>query len=598
MTRGTKVAGLLYYLYGPGKANEHRDPHLIAGWRDPAELEPPLRPNGTRDFRYLGGLLDRTVTALGPHNHVKPVWQCSIRAAPDDPILTDAQWADIAHRVMDRVGLAPAGDDEAVRWIAVRHAADHIHLVATLARQDGTRPEIWNDFYKVADACRTIERHYGLRAAPPCDRTAARPPGRAETEKARRHRRDEAPRTTLRRHVSTAAAGARSEAEFFDRLAAGGVRVRKRFSDRRPDEATGYAVALLDDATASGEPVWYGGGKLAADLSLPRLRARWSKPSEAGGPVSGRWLSARTARAALRQSVADAADRSRNETEFFTRLEEAGLRVRKRFSELHPGEITGYAVTLPEYTGSDGAPLWHSGGSLSDRLTLPRLRQRWQTPEAPADDRLTLTFEERQALYDDAARAAAHATEHIRRYGRFDPARAADAAWATSDVLHSAARSLGNRELSRAADAYDRAAREPFARIPTPTPAGDALRTIARVFALVPGEAARDGRTLLLFIANLVTLIEAVAELRDIQRRPVQVGAAATARGRVSGRNTALETRQEQPADRDGELNEIARFISSEFPTPIFEATQKPTAGSSERDATSPVRRHPRGPQR
>ena len=33
------------------------------------------------------------------------------------------------------------------------HAADHIHIVATLARQDGTRPKTWNDFYRVREAC-------------------------------------------------------------------------------------------------------------------------------------------------------------------------------------------------------------------------------------------------------------------------------------------------------------------------------------------------------------------------------------------------------------------------------------------------------------
>ena len=52
---------------------------------------------------------------------------------------------------MDRTGLAPADDDLGVRWVAVRHAADHIHLVATLVRQDGSRPRIWNDFPDPAD---------------------------------------------------------------------------------------------------------------------------------------------------------------------------------------------------------------------------------------------------------------------------------------------------------------------------------------------------------------------------------------------------------------------------------------------------------------
>jgi len=42
---------------------------------------------------------------------------------------------------MHRTGLSPYGqEDEAVRWIVVRHGEDHIHLVAMLARQDGGKP--------------------------------------------------------------------------------------------------------------------------------------------------------------------------------------------------------------------------------------------------------------------------------------------------------------------------------------------------------------------------------------------------------------------------------------------------------------------------
>ena len=51
--------------------------------------------------------------------------------------------------------------------------------------------------------------------------------------------------------------------------------VRKRLSTRNPAEVTGYAVALPGDAARDGGPVWFGGGKLAADLTLPKLRRRW-----------------------------------------------------------------------------------------------------------------------------------------------------------------------------------------------------------------------------------------------------------------------------------------------------------------------------------
>src|SRR5258708_3381547 len=187
-------------------------------------------------------------------------------------MLSDAEWTQVAAGVMDRTGLAPAADELGVRWVAVRHAADHIHLVATLARQDGTRPRIWNDFYRVREACQDAEARFGLASTAPADRTAARRPSRAETEQATRRGWAEPPRVTLRREVCTVAAGAGTEQEFFARLNDAGVVIRKRYSTTNPGEVTGYAVGLPRHAAKDGGIVWYGGGKLAADLSLPNLR--------------------------------------------------------------------------------------------------------------------------------------------------------------------------------------------------------------------------------------------------------------------------------------------------------------------------------------
>jgi hypothetical protein len=247
--RGERVPGLIRYLYGPGRSNEHRDPHLVAGFRSPPELEPDIGEDGGRDFRRLDGLLTQPLALLGERNYRKPVWHLSLRAAPEDPVLADDQWAQIAEEVMARTGLAPAGDSDAVRWIAVRHADEHIHIVATLARQDGGRPEVWNDGYRVRDACRAVERRFGLRSTAPADRTAARRPKRGETEKAVRKGWSEPSRVVLRRAVQVAAAGARTEEEFFDRLRTAGILVRQRVDRQHPEQVTGYAVALDQDRT-------------------------------------------------------------------------------------------------------------------------------------------------------------------------------------------------------------------------------------------------------------------------------------------------------------------------------------------------------------
>jgi hypothetical protein len=362
--RGTNASGLLRYLYGPGQANEHTDPHLVAGFYDPAELEPERRPSGSPDLRRLAGLLAQPLAVLGSRAGDKPVWHCSVRAAPEDRTLSDGEWAQVAAQIMHCTGLAPQGDELGVQWVAVRHASDHIHIVATLARQDGGKPSIWNDFYRVRQACQDAERRFGLRPTAPADRTAARRATRAETEQAARRGWNETPRAALRREVCIAAAGAGTEQEFFTRLAQAGVLVRLRHSTTNPGQVTGYAVGLARHTARDGGVIWYGGGKLAADLTLPKLRARWQQPA-GHDPLSAAELPASAIRAVLRNKVTMAAHRARDETGFFARLREAGVLVRVRFSETDPGQVTGYAITLPGHTGPKGGLRWYGGGRLA-----------------------------------------------------------------------------------------------------------------------------------------------------------------------------------------------------------------------------------------
>jgi len=97
---------------------------------------------------------------------------------PRRPRLTDVQRAAIPVDIIDTEGIAPYGDDQACRWIAIRHAADHIHLVATLTRQDGRKPNLRNNWFAMRPACCRAEVRYGHYR-----RTAALPP----VDNARRH---------------------------------------------------------------------------------------------------------------------------------------------------------------------------------------------------------------------------------------------------------------------------------------------------------------------------------------------------------------------------------------------------------------------------
>jgi hypothetical protein len=199
----------------------------------------------------------------------------------------------IAAEIMHRTGLSRYGEEgQGVRWVAVHHGENHIHIVATLARQDGRRARVHNDWYRIGEALRDAEAEYGLqrvaRAGPgKAARATPRRPTRAEREKAARAGRPEPPRVTLQRQVAAAAAAARSELEFFAALEGRGLAVRPRHDTLNPGEVTGYAVGLDGDVTAAGKQIWYGGGKLAPDLTLPRLRHRWAEPGCRGDDRTG-----------------------------------------------------------------------------------------------------------------------------------------------------------------------------------------------------------------------------------------------------------------------------------------------------------------------
>ncbi len=578
LKRGKRVYGLLWYLYSPGKTFTHSNPHLVSGWRHPAGLEPPLRDNGKRDFRRLTSLLEQPLILLDDQAPAKPVWHCTVRAAPGDPDLGDGAWMRIAGEIMHRTGLSRYGEEgKGVRWVAVHHGENHIHIAAVLARQDSRRARLDNDWYRIGEALRDLEKEYGLQVLARADRTAAKRPTRAEQEKATRVERPEPPRVTLQRQVAAAAAGTRSEAEFFAALDKRGLLVRLRHSTHNPGEVTGYAVGLNGDNTAAGDQIWYGGGKLAPDLSLPKLRRRWPEPGEqahrrhdaADGSrprLYGHGMTTRSSRTVLRREVNMCAAAARSEQEFFAGLDTAGLLVRLRHSPTQPTQVTGYAVSLPGMTYWDGQQVWYGGQTLDGQLSLGTLRRRWQvgrpgTPPAPDAFAGTGTRD----IFGYATAVAADAARQLRASPT--AAQSADIAWATADVLTAAAQATDSFELQQAADGFSRAACAPWGRIPPSSPGGAVLRTAAYLLAACTPDRSRRTVARLALISALAGLARAVAKVRESEQLLLQAAAA----HRAAAGLAAAEASKGPAAS--------PRLATADFPQPV--APGRPAARAS-----------------
>ncbi|MDX3522547.1 relaxase/mobilization nuclease domain-containing protein [Streptomyces scabiei] len=271
ISNGKETAGLIRYLFDTEKAKNHIDPHLVASW-DGFAPDPGRSEDADATRRLLVADLDlhvKQARRLGraPEKHV---WHCSIRAAETDRHLSDDEWADIARRVVAATGIAPDGDPDGCRWVAVRHAPDHIHIAATKVRADLRTARHWNDYLTADRELAAIEKEYGLLQVVRSDRTAAKRPTRAEQEKARRAGQEKTAPERLRATVRTVVAAASSMEEFVHLLRhIDGILVE--IVHFPSGDVRGYKVALADDA---GGPIWYSGSKLAPDLSFPKIQER------------------------------------------------------------------------------------------------------------------------------------------------------------------------------------------------------------------------------------------------------------------------------------------------------------------------------------
>jgi hypothetical protein len=295
IVRGDGMPELISYLFGPGRHNEHVDQHLVSGYADavftaPGRLwqsEPGVQRQVPKEARDLGWQVEYPRSRWGtqvPRGHV---WHCSLAIRADEGQLSDTQWAEAAHAMITALGFSNAEGKAPCRWVAVRHGPsregnDHIHIAVNLVREDGTKASTWNDYRKAGAVCADLEDRFGLQHVPGRETGRSVPePTRADREISAARGEPEPLRIRLERKVRACTAAARSEAHFIALARGNGLLIRPRYDPGDHARVIGYAVAERDGRQAysarsgSRGPVWFGGGKLASDLALPRLRERW-----------------------------------------------------------------------------------------------------------------------------------------------------------------------------------------------------------------------------------------------------------------------------------------------------------------------------------
>lgn len=280
ISRGTNTGGLVRYLGGPGKSDEHTAQRVIGGSPGITTgdlTDPAVRIQVTADLE-APALAHPDVTVKAG-----PVWHCSLSLAQREGTLSDDKWRAIADDFVHEMKF-----DGPTRWIVARHGLsaagnDHVHLVVQLVREDGRQVNTNRDWPRAQAACNRLEHKHGLEVIPSRERGAGRKAmtgrdireaghaedqaaGRTPAEASRaRNERAGAQRDQLELRVRAAAKAALTEGDFVRGLRADGVQVRPWVTRGR---VAGYAVRT------DGGP-WLAGSKLGRDLTLPRLRAGW-----------------------------------------------------------------------------------------------------------------------------------------------------------------------------------------------------------------------------------------------------------------------------------------------------------------------------------
>lgn len=182
----------------------------------------------------------------------KAVFHCSLAIGKEDN-LTGEQWQAIAAKYIENMGFGDAP------YTLVRHKDadhDHVHIVASRVRSDGSVVSDSKDFKKTENILREIEVEYGLTQVTNSAEAEVKAVTIAELEKA--DRKDAPPpRLVLQEVVGKIADEVSTFTEFAEALDAAGVDLKPTLQSDN-EKWTGAAFRLRDDA----DGLWFGGSKL------------------------------------------------------------------------------------------------------------------------------------------------------------------------------------------------------------------------------------------------------------------------------------------------------------------------------------------------
>lgn len=324
ITRGGETAGLMGYLFGKGRSNEHTQQHIVAGDAgierdfmgkgvtsdlvlDVANyLDLPMKLHGvdvlSRVLRYDPTANEGQGANVSVGVKAAHVWHCSLSLKAEEGALESEKWGQIARDFVREMGFEDSDEHGTAgcRWVAVHHGQstagnDHIHIAVNLVREDGTTASVHQDYRRAQQAANTMERRYGLQVLASREEGLQVPEGTKPPELDRAERTGNATeRDELRRRLRSVVAVATSESDFIGRARGEHILVRPRYAKTspsgarekehaKPDKVVGYSVALTPTVGSDGrrgDVVWFAPSKLDSNLGLGQLRARWGSTRE------------------------------------------------------------------------------------------------------------------------------------------------------------------------------------------------------------------------------------------------------------------------------------------------------------------------------